>query len=137
MDRIRCFLRKKKRGSLTVEASIVFPIAVMLLCLILWASMLLHDRVSAAAWVCDQTQRADFQKESGAGQEEPRLLILSERTETERGENRVTVACEGRERLLSAFGGALFSLEGREYAETQEAELLFGENVVRKRRFGG
>ena len=70
MDRIRCFLRKKKRGSLTVEASIVFPIAIMLVCLTLWASMLLHDRVCAAAWVCDQTQRAAFQKESGAGQAE-------------------------------------------------------------------
>lgn len=127
---------KTLRGSYTIEAAVLVPLALGLVLFVISCSLFLHDRVSACAWVHEAAVWEGFQKrEEGSRNFSAKVLVTEvEEAMTRRGKE-ITVACQGNEWFLPSFVRDLFTLETFYVEETEHVRSVYGEEEVRRRGF--
>ena len=78
---------KTLRGSYTIEAAVLVPLALGLVLFVISCSLFLHDRVSACAWVHEAAVWEGFQKrEEGSRNFSAKVLVTEvEEAMTRRG----------------------------------------------------
>ncbi len=131
----RMRVRKKSfRGSCTVEAAILLPLAFGVVLFLISCALFLHDRVSACAWVHETAVWEGFQKrEEGSRDFSVEVLVTdAEELVAQRGKE-VTVTCQGNERFLPSFVRVLFALGTLHVEESEHMRRVYGEAEIRQR----
>ncbi len=109
----------------TIEAAVVVPVALAVICLILQTVLYLHDTVWAQAWLCEQAWRIRWEQETGEDMPEGHPIRLSVlrcvgREETVRG-RRCRSSASFQVTLLSHFVTLVFT-GGTETVQKQAEE---------------
>ncbi len=142
------FMKKQLKGSHTAEAAVLLPLGIGLILFLVSCSLILHDRVVLSTWIAEAAQQAAFQKESRKErntekavteeQEAERIMVaglVSRMTgSVERTGKTVKIVCSGRGGFASPFVKAIFFLKEPELEGQKQVQLLYGEDIVRKRR---
>lgn len=128
--------RKSVRGSYTVEAAFLLPLAFGLVLFLISCAFFLHDRVSTCAWVHETILWEGFQKrEEGSRDFAVETLVTEAKESVAKEGEEVTVTCRGKERLLPSFVRDLFALEPLHLEESEHMRQIYGEAKVRQRAF--
>ena len=146
----RTFIKRRLRGSHTVEAAILLPLGIGVVLFLVSFSLILHDRVVLCAWISETAQQAVFQKESGnggrteqigggqtqggSGQTAVPALVSRLAGTVEKTGKTVAISCRGSGSFVSPFVKIVFFLREPRLEGQKQVQLLYGEEIVRKRR---
>lgn len=126
-------LKRKLRGSYTVEAAILMPLALGVILFVLSGVLFLHDRVWLECWVYGTAEQQAFRKEQREEENIAGLIMDSTGSVDVRGRN-VQVKGAGTGRFLAALPRTLFFLKEPRMEVSVQVKRLYGEQVVRARR---
>ncbi|MCI8504715.1 MAG: hypothetical protein HFI67_00810 [Lachnospiraceae bacterium] len=128
--------KKGLKGSYTVEAAFLIPMAFGLVLFLISCAWFLHDRVSACAWVHETAVWEGFQKRGEGSRESPVKVLITKAEElVEQRGKEVTVVCQGNEWFLPSFVKNLFVLGRFHVEESEHIRRVYGEEAVRLRGF--
>ena len=128
--------KKSLRGSYTVEAAFLIPMAFGLVLFLVSCAWVLHDRVSACAWVHETAAWEGFQKREEESRESSVKLLITKAEElVEQRGKEVVAVCRGNEWFLPSFVKSLFVLETFHVEESEHIRRGYGEEAVRLRGF--
>ena len=126
-------LKRKLRGSYTVEAAILMPLALGVILFVLSGVLFLHDRVWLECWVYGTAEQQAFRKEQREEENIAGLIMDSTGSVDVRGRS-VQVNGAGTGRFLAALPRTLFFLKEPRMEVSVQVKRLYGEQVVRARR---
>lgn len=126
-------LKRKLRGSYTVEAAILMPLALGVILFVLSGVLFLHDRVWLECWVYGTAEQQAFRKEQREEENIAGLIMDSTGSVDVRGRS-VQVNGVGTGRFLAALPRTLFFLKEPRMEVSVQVKRLYGELVVRARR---
>ena len=126
-------LKRKLRGSYTVEAAILMPLALGVILFVLSGVLFLHDRVWLECWVYGTAEQQAFRKEQRKEENIAGLIMDSTGSVDVRGRS-VQVNGVGTGRFLAALPRTLFFLKEPRMEVSVQVKRLYGEQVVRARR---
>ena len=126
-------LKRKLRGSYTVEAAIIMPLALGVILFVLSGVLFLHDRVWLECWVYGPAEQQAFRKEQREEENIAGLIMDSTGSVDVRGRS-VQVNGVGTGRFLAALPRTLFFLKEPRMEVSVQVKRLYGEQVVRARR---
>lgn len=126
-------LKRKLRGSYTVEAAILIPLALGVILFVLSGVLFLHDRVWLECWVYGTAEQQAFRKEQREEENIAGLIMDSTGSVDVRGRS-VQVNGAGTGRFLAALPRTLFFLKEPRMEVSVQVKRLYGEQVVRARR---
>ena len=126
-------LKRKLRGSYTVEAAILMPLALGVILFVLSGVLFLHDRVWLECWVYGTAEQQAFRKEQREEGNIAGLIMDSTGSVDVRGRS-VQVNGAGTGRFLAALPRTLFFLKEPRMEVSVQVKRLYGEQVVRARR---
>ena len=126
-------LKRKLRGSYTVEAAILMPLALGVILFVLSGVLFLHDRVWLECWVYGTAEQQAFRKEQRKEENIAGLIMDSTGSVDVRGRS-VQVNGAGTGRFLAALPRTLFFLKEPRMEVSVQVKRLYGEQVVRARR---
>ena len=126
-------LKWKLRGSYTVEAAILMPLALGVILFVLSGVLFLHDRVWLECWVYGTAEQQAFRKEQREEENIAGLIMDSTGSVDVRGRS-VQVNGAGTGRFLAALPRTLFFLKEPRMEVSVQVKRLYGEQVVRARR---
>ena len=126
-------LKRKLRGSYTVEAAILMPLALGVILFVLSGVLFLHDRVWLECWVYGTAEQQAFRKEQRKEENIVGLIMDSTGSVDVRGRS-VQVNGVGTGRFLAALPRTLFFLKEPRMEVSVQVKRLYGEQVVRARR---
>ena len=126
-------LQRKLRGSYTVEAAILMPLALGVILFVLSGVLFLHDRVWLECWVYGTAEQQAFRKEQREEENIAGLIMDSTGSVDVRGRS-VQVNGVGTGRFLAALPRTLFFLKKPRMEVSVQVKRLYGEQVVRARR---
>lgn len=126
-------LKRKLRGSYTVEAAILMPLALGVILFVLSGVLFLHDRVWLECWVYGTAEQQAFRKEQREEENIAGLIMDSTGSVDVRGRS-VQVNGAGTGRFLAALSRTLFFLKEPRMEVSVQVKRLYGEQVVRARR---
>ena len=126
-------LKRKLRGSYTVEAAILMPLALGVILFVLSGVLFLHDRVWLECWVYGTAEQQAFRKEQREEGNIAGLIMDSTGSVDVRGRS-VQVNGAGTGRFLAALPRTLFFLKEPRMKVSVQVKRLYGEQVVRARR---
>ena len=128
--------RKRMKGSYTVESAILIPLGIGVILCLLSGALFLHDRVAVCSWVHETAQWEGFQKrkESPLDFSTTVLLTMIEgQTDCNGREAMITRIGDGR--FLSPLAKVMFFLKAPHMEEQEKVKLIYGEEMVRLRKF--
>ncbi|MEI3175046.1 MAG: hypothetical protein V8S96_00275 [Lachnospiraceae bacterium] len=123
-------LKRKLRGSYTVEAAILMPLALGVILFVLSGVLFLHDRVWLECWVYGTAEQQAFRKEQREEENIAGLIMDSTGSVDVRGRS-VQVNGAGTGRFLAALPRTLFFLKEPRMEVSVQVKRLYGEQVVR------
>ena len=123
-------LKRKLRGSYTVEAAILIPLALGVILFVLSGVLFLHDRVWLECWVYGTAEQQAFRKEQREEENIAGLIMDSTGSVDVRGRS-VQVNGAGTGRFLAALPRTLFFLKEPRMEVSVQVKRLYGEQVVR------
>ena len=126
-------LKRKLRGSYTVEAAILMPLALGVILFVLSGVLFLHDRVWLECWVYGTAEQQAFRKEQREEGNIAGLIMDSTGSVDVRGRS-VQVNGAGTGRFLAELPRTLFFLKEPRMEVSVQVKRLYGEQVVRARR---
>ena len=126
-------LKRKLRGSYTVEAAIIMPLALGVILFVLSGVLFLHDRVWLECWVYGTAEQQAFRKEQREEENIAGLIMDSTGSVDVRGRS-VQVNGVGTGRFLAALPRTLFFMKEPRMEVSVQVKRLYGEQVVRARR---
>ena len=126
-------LKRKLRGSYTVEAAILMPLALGVILFVLSGVLFLHDREWLECWVYGTAEQQAFRKEQREEENIAGLIMDSTGSVDVRGRS-VQVNGVGTGRFLAALPRTLFFLKEPRMEVSVQVKRLYGELVVRARR---